>query len=47
MSVDGDNTTAQLSERALLQAILVQLKLQTEILKEISGIEIKEEDLDV
>lgn len=45
MSYDGDSLGTDLTVTALLNAILVQLKLQTEILKEVSGLEIKETDL--
>lgn len=46
MSYEGDSLGTDLSVTALLRAILIQLQLQTEILKEISGLEIKEDDLD-
>jgi len=46
MSVEGDNTSIELSILGLLEAILMQLKAQTMILKEISGIEFLEDDID-
>ena len=46
MSQEGDSLGTDLTVTALLQAILVQLKLQTEILKEVSGLNIKKGDLD-
>lgn len=46
MSVQGDNTSVELSILGLLEAILMQLKAQTMILKEISGIEFLEDDID-
>lgn len=45
MSVEGDNTSTELLILGLLEAILMQLKAQTMILKEISGIEFLEDDL--
>jgi hypothetical protein len=46
MSFEPDNINTDLSVIGLLRQIALQLKLQTEILKEISGLEIKEADLD-
>ena len=46
MSYDGDSTQIDLVLLSLLEAILTQLRLQTEILREMSDIEIREDDLD-
>lgn len=46
MSYEGDDTSTELLILGLLEAILMQLKAQTMILREISGIEFLEDDLD-